>query len=252
MIDEKIIELINKEIDNNISPGEQIKLRDFLSKNDSAREYYNDLIQTNKMLEQLPEPEPPSYLKQRITNSIDFSLYPKKKKSLFGSHLDKAALRKRYIRLAFTFTFGMVIGFMVYAFFFGTLNTPYNTENISGTMTNIKAKTFHYVPLNLSDISGNIEIKGHENKFWCYFNFNTFKECELKILYPKNMVFNYISPGAANKLKFSKDDHIIAITNSGLQKYNLNFSRFGGNASSLRIIILQSGNKLYDHTFLLE
>ncbi len=250
MIDEKIIELMNKEIDNIITPEEKVILDNYIFENLSAREYYNELQQADKSLDSLPDEKPPGYLKSRIINSIDFNLYKKKNKSFLGIYLNSKVRTKNKIKFAASFAFGLLAGFILYAIFSTGINKPFNSRYFRGTMTDLK--TINYIPLKFHGIFGAIYIKGSEDNFNCNVSLNSSEEFTLSIKYSENLKFNGIKPGTKNNLYFTKENKTVKITNSGIQQYDLYFVRNTPKSPLLHLQLLRSGIKLYDSTFILN
>ena len=172
MIDKKYIELMNKEIDRVITPGEKQELHNYLSVNEAARNYYDGLLSAVDYAENLADFNPPENLKKRIMNSIDFSLYESKTRSkktlsfLWG-------LKFKY---AYTFAAGLLAAILIYTFF--TLNSgKVNNDEIYGTIGAAgNIKTIQEIQLNFSDISGKIELKESENNFWFVISADTPQE----------------------------------------------------------------------------
>lgn len=70
MMDDKILELMNRELDGLNTPSASRELQDVLEKNAEARKLFDDLQRTSKALEGLQPAEPPPYLKTHIMNAV--------------------------------------------------------------------------------------------------------------------------------------------------------------------------------------
>ena len=75
MIDQKYLELINKDIDDTISAPEKEVLDEYLKINPEAYSMHQELMEMDKLLDKLPDNDPSDSLKARILNSIDFNRY---------------------------------------------------------------------------------------------------------------------------------------------------------------------------------
>jgi hypothetical protein len=248
-IDKKYVELINKEIDHLTTSDEKVELQKYLQANKAAKDYFDGLNLTNDYLDRLPDQEPSENLKKQIVNSIDFNRYsPKpKKQSAWGF------LFAPKFRLAFTFAFGLIVGIIIYAALVNNSNTV-NIDDIYGTIgiNNDGANTISELPLNFSDITGNIELKGIDRNFWFNLDLNSKQDFDIVISYPAGVKFDNLRLGTAKNIEVSKGQNFIKTTNSGVQKYSLLFTQNGSEPSNIKIQIIQSGNTVYDHNLLIK
>ena len=70
MIDERHIELINKELDGLNTEAESKELELCFSENDEALKYYDELLLAAQALKRVEQVEPPSFLRTHILNSL--------------------------------------------------------------------------------------------------------------------------------------------------------------------------------------
>jgi hypothetical protein len=243
-LDKKYIELINKEIDHLTTPDEKIDLKKHLATNKVAQDYFNDLKLTNDYLDKLPDQEPSENLKKQIINSIDFNRYSSKVKKQFTF----STLFAPKFKLAYTFAFGLILGIIIYAALAGNSNTV-NINDIYGTIgiNNDAANTIAELPLNISDISGNIELKGIDKNFWFNLDLNSNQSFDIVITYPNDVKFDNLRLGLTKNIEISKDQNFVKTTNSGSQKYSLLFTKNSPEPTTVNIQILQSGKTLYEH-----
>ncbi|MCU0643870.1 MAG: hypothetical protein MUC94_06380 [bacterium] len=115
MIDEKYIELMNKEIDGVITKSEQERLHNYLSANSEAQKLYNDLRQTSELLSKIPRVEPSPNIKKYVMNSIDLNRYSKATKPGRLKALVSNLLIKPTPKLAYAFALGILVGILVYS-----------------------------------------------------------------------------------------------------------------------------------------
>ncbi|HSD62164.1 MAG TPA: hypothetical protein VLB50_00135 [Ignavibacteriaceae bacterium] len=248
MINEKYIELMNKEIDKVITPEERIELQNYLSKNNAAKNYYDELLLTNDFLDRLPDHNPPENLKKQIINSIDFSRYEEHPEPVKKSAGFLWGLKFRY---AYIFAAGLLAGIIIFSIFY--LNTGnVNTKEISGTIGAGNIRTLQEIQLNFSDISGKIELKERNNTFWFDISAFTPQNTYIIISYPNEIKFENITPGSISNIELSRNGNYIKITNSGSQQYSLQFSQITPASSPMYIRILQSGNVVYEHELSLK
>jgi hypothetical protein len=246
MIDKKYIELMNKEIDKVITEDEKISLHSYLSGNNEAKEYFNELQLINDYLDKLPDNEPSENLKKQIINSIDFSKYsPTGKVKSFWSYLFVPKLK-----IAYSFATGLIAGIILIVVLLNNYNSVDKIREISGTIgiDNSNLKTIEEIPLKLSDLSGKITLIKTDDRFLIDATFDTNQNLGFMITYPSNVEFQNIDPGLVSDIQFSKGDNFIKAINSGFQQYKVSFTKIDNNVPSvIHIQLLQAGNFVYDH-----
>jgi hypothetical protein len=249
MIDKKYLELMNKKIDHIITDGEIVELNNYLSANENAKKYFNELLLTNEYLNRISDPEPSENLKKQITNSIDFSKYssPQKKKNVWNIfYIPKA-------KYAYTFAAGLIAGIIVISIFY---NSPSNFDNkdVYGTIgiENTDANLIKEIPVKVLNVSGKIQLRRLKDNFWFDVNLNSSQKIDFTITYPNNVEFKSINPGEDNNIEFSKSENFIKAINTGVQQYKLMFSQNSTASSLILIQIMQSGNIIFDDKVLLN
>ena len=249
MIDKKYIELMNREIDKQITDDEKIELHNYLSVNESANEYYNELLQTNEYLNHIPDREPSENLKKQIINSINFSKYPVRteKKSFWN------ILTVPRMKLSYTFAAGLIIGIIVFSLISNNSNNI-TTDNEFGTIgiENSDATIVKDIAINRSNITGNIQLKKYKNNFLFDVDLISRQKIEFKITYPQNIVLQGLNPGLLNNIDLSKGDNFITSESSGIHQYKLIFSQLNKKSSSLNIQVMQLGNVVFEDNVLLK
>lgn len=239
MIDKKYIELMNKEMDNVISEDEKTALHKYLSNNNDAKKYYNELLLTNDYLEALPDPEPSENLKKYIVNSIDFSRYSASDyiKS-FWSFLYRPKFKYAYI-----FTAGILAGIIIISIF----SNSFNYKDTSGTIgvENIKPEMIKEIPLKFSDISGKIELLKKGTNFTVYADFNSTQKFDFVITYGNDVEFQSVNPKSNSNIEFSNGENSIKTTSEGVQQYRFLFSKSGNKISSVNIQLIKFDNIVY-------
>jgi hypothetical protein len=157
MIDKKISELINKEIDGVITPSEKLRLDQYIINNPDARKLYDELINIDKNLDLLPDNEPDENLKKHILNSIDINRYAKPQKKDFRKII------KSFIpapKILITFSLGAAVCLIVISALFRTpdIFNSFESDDVSGTIGLSNSRLIESVPVAASGIEGNIEI----------------------------------------------------------------------------------------------
>jgi hypothetical protein len=157
MIDNKYLELMHKDIDKIITPAEKIRLENYLLNNPEAANLYNELIETENLLDTLPQTEPSENLKKRILNSIDYNRYSKTRTNPLRKFADSIFGRKP--GFALTFSLGLA-GILLIGLFISNpgLITTLDQRDAAGTMGLKSAARIAMLNIDGNGISGTVEI----------------------------------------------------------------------------------------------
>jgi len=249
MIDNKYIDLMNKEIDNVITNEEKNQLQKYLDSNEPAKEYFNELLLTNNYLNELPDKDPSENLKKRIINSINFNKYSTKNKS----KISWSYIFNPKLKFIYAFAIGLFAGLIIYGVI-SNYTSNFDTADTYGTigLENKNATVIEKIPILVSNISGEIEVTNREDKFWLNVRLNSSKNYDLTVTYPDNIKFENINPKLGSSFDCTIDKNLIKTSSSGLQQYRLLFSQYKLSSAELNLKITQSGEIIYNHNLTLE
>ena len=118
MIEERYVELINKELDGLNTESESQELEKYLSENVEALTYYEDLLRTASALKHAEEIQPPSYLKTHILNSIKFDQPLNASRFAWIDGVMEVFRQRPFPKYALVFAAGLCVGILI--FIFGT------------------------------------------------------------------------------------------------------------------------------------
>ena len=247
MIDKKYIELMNREIDDVITPDEKKDLHNYLSANHEADDYYNELLSTSNALNQVPEPDVPENLGKRIINSIDFTRYAhhKNRKRVFNF------LPGFNFRYAFTFAAGLLAGIFIYALLTMTSGNL-NQEDVSGTIGSERFVTLREIPIDLNDIQGNISLKEKNDLYLFEISLNSNSLVNLTISYPEQLKLENFKPGVPGTIRLVTAGNFIRTENSGPQEYLFSFTGTGQNLPPVHVELNRYGKKVFEREFALN
>ena len=170
MIDDKILDLMNREIDKANTDKDSAELNKLLDEISEAKQHYNELLKMTSSLKNIPNVEPPSDMKMNIMNSIDTNKYAQiaDKPGFFQSLAEFFQIRPN-LRLATTFAVGAAFGLVLFAVSdkYGGAEFPLNQSHLSGTIMIDKAldeyTTIESKAIESEYISGTFEIKKNNN-----------------------------------------------------------------------------------------
>jgi hypothetical protein len=115
-MEERYIELMNKEIDGLNDPSESHELQKYLDANKEARGFYEDLLRMANAFRRMEEVQPPSNLKIRILNSLGRGSNAVRSRSNWIAALVETFRRRPITRYALVFASGLCVGVLFFVF----------------------------------------------------------------------------------------------------------------------------------------
>ena len=245
MIDKKYIELINKDIDKEITPKEKALLESYLNSNIEAKNLYDELRASENLLDKLPDNDPTVNLKKQILNSIDKNKYSRTKMvSPFRNRILQTIFQTKY-KIAFTFTLGLLAGLLIYSFLFNN-NQATGNNGIYGTI-GLNSDIIKSIPVETSNIMGKLDIKWINNNLGLDFALNSPEQYNLALKFnPDKTKFDNISFYGKNKIKLDSEDNILKLSESGRHNYMLLFSLKAKMTVNFNLQISRAGNMLFE------
>lgn len=115
MIEPKFIEWMNMELDGVLPERDRVELRDYLSTNTEAADFYEGLRAALAAVDAVDDVEPPSGLSEKINDAVPYvSRYGRDPNRGFSGWREKWMVMPR-LRYAAVFVFGIVFGVLVYS-----------------------------------------------------------------------------------------------------------------------------------------
>ncbi len=253
MINPKYIELINKDIDKNISQLEKQELNEYLENNSEAKELHRELLKTEALLDKLPEREPSINLKKRILNSIDYDRYSNTNKKLsfseYFARIFAGSPRKIATSFALVLIIGSIILFSIYLI--PNFNSNLEDNNIYGTMGLHKPELIEILKIDKENVLGDIEINRENNLYKFKIDVNSVESYNLEIKFnPENIAIeNY--PSETN-VKISQDNSSILFSNSTKLLQEIVFSSKNMSNDKFSIMLFNDENKLFQREIVLS
>ena len=113
MLDERTIELINKELDGVNTEAESRELEQFLGQDREALQYYDELLRAASALKRVEQVEPPSFLKTHILNSVRALPVPIRSGFRWINNVLEAFRQRPIARYAIVFASGLCVGILL-------------------------------------------------------------------------------------------------------------------------------------------
>lgn len=233
MIDQKYLELINKDIDHAISNSEKELLDAYLKTNPEASTMHQELTEIEKLLDKLPDNDPSESLTPRILNSIDFQRYSHKNRRNIKEYFSAAFIGPRR-KLTASFAMGLVAGIILLSviFYASFYNNVSDVKNVLGTMGLSESQVVEALNVNTDGISGKIDIIKAANQYAVYIDLRSSEKYTIQIELDKEIL---------------KIDNLAEQTNNS--PYSLVISAKESSTHRFLITILREDRKLFERKF---
>ena len=254
-MEEKYIELINKDIDGALSDRESDVLQEYLSTNADGRLLKEDLSQITHLLASVEGVDPPSNLKKRILNSIQAN----SNRGAVAAGGFKMSVRALIFGAkpvyAFLFAAGLILGIIGYALISENLHrvAPYDGSELTGTMiVNGGPSNFEpgeSVPINVGQVAGNVSLKSSKNVIWAELKLKTDRNVDVMLEYPGNEVsFNGFGQSIQASNSLNIESGRLQLRHTGDNAYIFLLNRRTEVPTPLHVEISSSGVLLFQKT----
>jgi len=225
MIDSRTEDLINRGIDGALSANEANRLKEYLSTDPEAQNYYDELENLSQMLEQVEEVDPGPNLKKNILNSIPIQKY-QNEENRERTPLFSAWNSRLNYRLTLAFALGLIVGFFTYSFF---TDLPLNNNSdLIGTIllngTDAKFKPADQAEITLPEIIGTVSSQYAENVVLFRVDLTTDSEIEVVVKFDGNdLRFAGFRPQKYSARQINVSSNELRLVNNRLHQYILVF-----------------------------
>lgn len=134
MIDQQIIELINEELDDQLSASQRERLHRHLDTNPEARAYADELKRLKGVLGRVEQVEPPDSLKVGILNSIRATSRPKRSAPGFLPSFLERLSNPAIPRYGLAVASGICLGVFLFAVLTGGFDASAREDHVSGSV----------------------------------------------------------------------------------------------------------------------
>jgi hypothetical protein len=251
MIENDIIELVNKEIDGSASPAEAMRLRALSSSNPEVLRLLDELRSLAHVLSHAERVDPPPALKGRIMRAIDSPRPHKQASSRVASLLD--SLRSgAFGKIGLTFAGGLAAGFLVF-FLTSTVRPPKSVGDAELTGTLVltgDAPGFtrgRTINLEKNNLKGTIETQFAPGLCLVRLNLQAAEDVSVSILTdPSTVHLEAIRPSDDSGARLSVRDGEIALGGPKKGGVVLLFASKGKNLLPARVVLISSGKTVFE------
>ncbi len=224
MLEKKVLDLLNQELDNANTEKESASIRKILQKKPEAKKYYDDLREMSLMFRRIKDVPAPAHLKERILRALPLpEPLRAARPSPFKTFLRDFTANTQY-RLALTFAGGVVAGILLFVVF---SSPPADSTNLMGTMASNQPVVLAEAKadISLDGAVGVIQAKRFKSTIVAEINLQTSKEVDVVINYDhQQMKFRTFEPIGDAEGTLVVLEGQLRLSVSGLQKYELSFT----------------------------
>ena len=227
-LEQRIVDLLNGSIDGEISAAEQDELDSLLASSPDVRKFYKELRAVTRILDELPELEPPQYLQETIEKQVRLPVEGHTntdKPGLFGG-----LLSANWLRTGVALAAGVVLTVGVYEMGSEPITNGDSTSMV-GTMANrdqadLQGALLDSIQLDTEQLKGRVELRGKDNLFTLQVQLDSDGPAEVVVNFGgRGLEFEGVSRLHNLENTVSVVDGAFHYAGMGEQQYTLNLRR---------------------------
>jgi len=230
-LDERIQQLLNSSIDGEINAADQEELERLLATSQSVRNLNKELRVVTRLLDELPEIDPPQYLQDAIERQVSLPVQSKAAENRLGYFGNW--LNANWLRTGFALAAGVVLTIGVYEMGSGPIPAG-DTSSMSGTIarsgvTAQQGVLLDRIVLDSELLTGKVELRNHNDLFTLDVQLKSDGPSEVVINFAgRGLEFDGVSSPQGRADAVSMVDGSIHLASNGKQHYKLNLRRAAG------------------------
>jgi hypothetical protein len=225
--DQRLQYLLNGGIDDELSVSEQGELKGLLAGSEKARELNEELKVFTRLLDELPEREPPEYLQSAIEKQVRLPVVSNGsdgKPGFFGSWLNA-----NWLRTAFALTAGVILTVGVYEMGSEPI-TDRDSANLVGTVVkkpmSKQGELLGTILVETDLLNGVVELRNTDDLFVLDLRLNSAGHSEVAVNFAgRGLVFEDIMPEQDHADTITMADGSVIVASSGEQHYTMRLRR---------------------------
>ena len=241
-IEERIIELINADIDGEITSDEKTELDGILESDADARALHQELSGLCETLDSNEQLDPPPHLRHVIMNQI-----PNDQQQEPETGWLRALFVTPAVRYAATFAAGVVMAVLIIDS--GQIQEARldDVSNLVGTMGD--GPVVASVAINRSEVAGRVDLKRAEPMMILDFNLSTNGPIDIVATYSDRTVwFNGFAQLEATGTSISANDGEIRIQVDGKRRYAVFLNNSDSRNVSINLQFFANGEPVHEET----
>lgn len=224
-VDQRVLDLLNGSIDGEISAAEQEELDSLLASSPVVRNLNEELRAVTRILDELPELEPPKYLQETIERQVSLPVQSPANNSKTG--FLSGWLNTNWLRTGVALAAGLVLTVGVYEMGSEPIITG-DTSSMTGTVAkkgvaDQQGALLDSINLDNQVLEGRVELRNKDGLFTLEVQLNSDGPAELVLNFGgRGLEFEGISHSQDKGKTVSVVDGSIHLASSGEQRYTLN------------------------------
>lgn len=249
MLEKRMFELLNQEVDGTNSAKERQQVKTLLAKNAGARRTFEALKELASFLKATPQIDPPSSLKTRILASLpNAKSSPQQLFPLFSTI--RMLTQGTNVRYAYTFAGGAVAGILLFAFLTGS---PSDTSSLVGTIGSPVPPAIRSAEIDVPEVRGTFSAEADANTVIATVTVNAAEEVELIVRFDEAALeFDHSEASGHASGTVVPNAGRLELKGSGLMVHKFVFFRKSADAVALNADVLINGAKRSDVSLTLE
>jgi len=252
MIKSKIIKLINRQLDGELSEKEAAQLSQYLKQDQEMQQFFNEQERMISYLNAVPEVDPPSDLKETIISGITEPANPESGKNKIPVFEIQSWFTRNRLRIIISHAALLIIGFSLSAYLIHPSQPQrvLDISQLSGTIgleqENLVEPDFGQT-YNLKIYSGQIDLKQNQTQVWITFKISPEMVFKTQLIYDASQLhFQVFMPSRTENISLQTTENILSISASG--SFILLFKRIINQKSEVQIEIgnVQLGSERFE------
>jgi xanthosine utilization system XapX-like protein len=253
MTNERLEELLNKEIDGIATPAEVAELNAYVQAHPDAKQLREDLHRLSAVLRNVEELEPPSGLQSDIMAAVPQGRTGAQSRlSILTWVRDLIETRTKF-EYAYAFAAGMIIGIALYSLMEVQTSAPPDTASLAGSILlnnatlSLKDGPGFEIHLTEEEVQAKVSTKHSEGLVIVDVGLSSQRELSLLLQFDEKILrFKGYSQARTIPANITSRGNGLVMTSVGENHYILIFERTTTEALTVGFVLESSGHKLYE------
>ncbi len=251
MIDERILELINKDIDGVPLPAERTILEEYRSKSPELADVERELRAVARALDVVHPAEAPATLKSRVMRSIAPTARRESTARSILAPVIEFFRGTSGVRLAYAFSIGILAGITLFALYDGVRH-PGSVEpsDVTGTMiigsSGGQVQPGPAVSITGDRVNGSITTQFTQQIAIVTVRITSPEAVRAEFTYnPAQLAVRAVQRGADSRTDLAVSGSTVEVRSAGVDGYTLYFDRKAQGQSPVRVALYSAGNLVF-------
>ena len=244
-IDQKYIDLINAELDGEISDGDKAELQSFLSENDEGRALHEELSSLCSTLDAVEAAEPPPHLRHVIMNAVNPAPVAKRRPSFLQTLFATPALG-----YAATFAAGALLTLSLVNSGQISIRAFDDVTGLVGSVADpVSADTLSTISVDESAIAGTVSLRSSGSMLILDFDLVASGAIEIDANYTDRTIwFNGFAQLESSGTTISAESGHVHLRREGKRRYAVYLQNEGGRNTTVSLRFKADGEVVHEAT----